>query len=161
VARLHAEEVEDVRVLRDLLRELGYPARQDAIEVPRRPAESQVSGGLDVVLEIAPAAVGLLGAIVLAGYAAVVDPVWIFATAIIAGAIRGSLTLVQASAIADGWGSQSYGQLNGILAGPVSALTVLTPSPAATWAVALGSYWAMGLLMATICAVGGILVIRL
>ena len=84
---------------------------------------------------IAPTAVGLLGAVVLAGYAAVVDPIWIFATAIIAGAIRGALTLVQASAIADRWGSHSYGRLNGMLAGPVSALTALAPGVAATLAV--------------------------
>ncbi|HYN72933.1 MAG TPA: hypothetical protein VES60_10560, partial [Nakamurella sp.] len=51
VARLDAEKVEDVRVLRDLLRELGRPTLQNAIEVRRRAAESQVSGGLDVVLE--------------------------------------------------------------------------------------------------------------
>ena len=82
---------------------------------------------------IAPTVVGLLGAIVLAVYAAVGDPIWIFATAIIAGAVRGALTLVQASAIADRWGSQSYGRLNGMLAGPVSALTALAPAPRRHW----------------------------
>lgn len=51
VARLDAKEVEDVRILRDLLRELGRTRVQDAIEVRRRPAEPQVSGGLDGVLE--------------------------------------------------------------------------------------------------------------
>ena len=109
---------------------------------------------------IAPTVVGLLGAIVLAGYAAVADPIWIFATAIIAGAIRGALTLVQASAIADRWGSQSYGRLNGMLAGPVTALTALAPGAAATLAVALGSYAAMAFLMAGVCAIGGLLTIR-
>ena len=109
---------------------------------------------------IAPTVVGLLGAIVLAVYAAVVDPIWIFATAIIAGAVRGALTLVQASAIADRWGSQSYGRLNGMLAGPVSALTALAPGAAATLAVALGSYAAMAFLMAGVCAIGGLLAIR-
>ncbi len=109
---------------------------------------------------IAPMAVGLLGAVVLTGYAAVVDPVWIFATAIIAGAIRGALTLVQASAVADRWGSHSYGRLNGMLAGPVSALTALSPGVAATLAVALGSYAAMAFVMAGVCAIGGLLAIR-
>jgi len=88
---------------------------------------------------IAPAAIGLLGAIILAGYAAAGHPMWIFTTAIIAGAIRGALTLVQASAIADRWGSHSYGRLNGMLAGPVSALTALAPGAAATLAAVLGS----------------------
>lgn len=109
---------------------------------------------------IAPAAVGLLGAIVLAGYAAAGHPIWIFATAILAGAIRGALTLVQASAIADRWGSRSYGRLNGMLAGPVSALTALAPGAAATLAVSLGSYSAMGFVMAAVCAAGGLVVIR-
>ena len=109
---------------------------------------------------IAPTVVGILGAIVLTGYAAVVDPIWIFATAIIAGAVRGALTLVQASAVADRWGSQSYGRLNGMLAGPVSALTALAPGAAATLAVALGSYAAMAFLMAGVCAIGGLLAIR-
>ena len=109
---------------------------------------------------IAPTAVGFLGAIVLAGYAAVVDPMWVFATAIIAGAIRGALTLVQASAIAERWGSQSFGRLNGMLAGPVSALTALAPGAAATVAVGLGSYAAMAVLMAGVCAIGGLLAIR-
>jgi len=109
---------------------------------------------------IAPAVVGMLGAIVLAGFAAVSSPIWIFATAIFAGAIRGGLTLVQASAIADRWGSRSYGRLNGMLAGPVAALTALAPAAAATVAASLGSYAAMGFVMAAVCAVGGVLAIR-
>lgn len=109
---------------------------------------------------VAPTAVGLVGAIVLAAYAAVAEPIWIFATAIIAGAIRGGLTLVQASAIADRWGTPSYGRLNGMLAGPVSALTALAPGAAATSAAALGSYAATAFLMAGVCALGGLLAIR-
>jgi MFS family permease len=109
---------------------------------------------------IAPAVVGMLGAIVLAGFAAVSSPIWIFATAIVAGAIRGGLTLVQASSIADRWGSRSYGRLNGMLAGPVAALTALAPAAAATVAASLGSYAAMGFVMAAVCAVGGVLAIR-
>ena len=109
---------------------------------------------------IAAAAVGLLGAIVLAGYAAAGHLVGIFATAIIAGAIRGALTLVQASAIADRWGPHSYGRLNGMLAGPVSGLTALAPGAAATVAASLDSYAAMGFVMAAVCAAGGLLAIR-
>lgn len=109
---------------------------------------------------IAPALVGILGAVVLAGFAAASHPVWIFTTAIVAGAIRGGLTLVQASAIADRWGSRSYGRLNGMLTGPVAALTALAPAAAATVAASLGSYSAMGFVMAAVCAIGGLLVIR-
>lgn len=109
---------------------------------------------------IAPAVVGLLGTIVLMGFAAAGHPIWIFLTAMIAGAVRGALTLVQASAIADRWGSRSYGRLNGMLAGPVAALTALAPGAAAILAASLGSYAAMGSLMAAICAVGGVLAVR-
>lgn len=109
---------------------------------------------------IAPAAVGLMGAFVLAGFAAVSHPVVIFATAIVAGAIRGVLTLVKAAAVADRWGSRFYGRLNGALAGPVSALTALAPGAAAVVAASLGSYAAMGFAMAAVCAVGGLLAVR-
>ena len=109
---------------------------------------------------IAPAVVGLLGATVLVGFAAAAHPIWIFSTAIVAGAVRGAFTLVQASAIADRWGSRSYGRLNGMLAGPVAALTALAPGAAAILAASLGSYAAMGFVMAGVCAVGGLLVIR-
>jgi hypothetical protein len=47
-----------------------------------------------------------------------------------------------------------------MLAGPVSALTALAPGAAATVAASLGSYAAMGFVMAAVCAAGGLLVIR-
>ena len=51
-------------------------------------------------------------------------------------------------------------RLNGMLAGPVAALTALAPAAAAILAASLGSYAAMGFVMAAVCAVGGLLVIR-
>lgn len=74
--------------------------------------------------------------------------------------VRGALTLVQASAVSDRSGSRSYGRLNGVLSAPVSALTALAPAAAALLATALGSYEAMTLVMAGVCAIGGLLVIR-
>lgn len=109
---------------------------------------------------IAPALVGLLGAAVLTAYALASSPAAIFITAIIAGAIRGALTLVQASAVADRWGPNSYGRLNGVMAAPISALTGLAPGLGAIVAVALGSYSTMAFVMAAVCAVGGLLVVR-
>ena len=88
------------------------------------------------------------------------NPAWIFVTAIIAGAVRGALTLVQASAVADRWGSHAYGRLNGVLAAPVSALTALSPGAAAVIATAEGSYQAMAYTMAAVCLVGGVLAVR-
>jgi MFS family permease len=109
---------------------------------------------------IAATSVGLLGAGALVAYGMVESPAAIFATALIAGAIRGALTLVQAAAVADRWGAEAYGRLNGVLAAPVTALTALAPGAAALWATALGSYATMTFAMAAACAVGGALIIR-
>ena len=109
---------------------------------------------------MAPAAVGLVGAAVITAYALAGGPVLILVAAILAGAIRGALTLVQASAVSDRWGAGSYGRLNGVLAAPVSGLTALAPGVAAALAAALGSYSTMALLMAGVCAAGGLLAVR-
>lgn len=109
---------------------------------------------------IAPAIVGVSGAAFLAGYAMATSPEWVFATAIIAGAIRGALTLIQASAVSDRWGTTAFGRLNGILAAPIAALTALAPGVAAILAQSLGSFQAMSLCMAAVCLAGGLLVIR-
>ncbi|MDQ7879769.1 MFS transporter [Microbacterium sp. QXD-8] len=109
---------------------------------------------------MAATSVGVLGAGALVAYGVVDSPVAIFATALVAGAIRGALTLVQASAVADRWGAESYGRINGVLAAPVTALTALAPGAAALLATALGSYATMAFVMAAVCAVGGALVIR-
>ena len=109
---------------------------------------------------IAPSVVGLLGATVLVGFAAAAHPIWIFSTAIVAGAVRGALTLRAGLRHRGPLGSRSYGRLNGMLAGPVAALSALAPGAAAILAASLGSYSAMGFVMAAVCAVGGLLVIR-
>lgn len=109
---------------------------------------------------IAPASVGVLGAAALTAYGLAPGPAGIFVAGIVAGAIRGALTLVQASAVADRWGADSYGRLNGFLAAPVTALTALAPGVAALLAGALGSYASMAYAMAAVCALGGVLVVR-
>lgn len=109
---------------------------------------------------IAPVCVGALGAAALAAYGYASGTVAILIAGIFAGAIRGALTLVQASAVADRWGADSYGRLNGVLAAPVTALTALAPGVAALLAGALGSYASMAFAMAAVCALGGVLVIR-
>jgi MFS family permease len=109
---------------------------------------------------IAPAVVGAFGSAILAAFAFATEPGWILVTAITAGAVRGALTLVQASAVADRWGARAYGRLNGVLAAPVSALTALAPGAAAVIATAEGSYQAMAYTMAAVCLVGGVLAVR-
>ena len=81
-------------------------------------------------------------------------------TATAAGAVRGALTLVQASAVADRWGAHAYGRLNGVLAAPVTAVTALAPGAAAAIATVEGSYQAMAYTMAAACLAGGLLAVR-
>lgn len=109
---------------------------------------------------VAPSLVGALGSAALAAFGLATHPGWIFVAAITAGTVRGALTLVQASAVADRWGAHTYGRLNGVLAAPVSALTALSPGVAAVIASAEGSYQAMTYTMAAICLVGGVLAVR-
>jgi MFS family permease len=109
---------------------------------------------------IAPASVGGLGAAALTAYGFASGAAGIFVAGIVCGAIRGALTLVQASAVADRWGADSYGKLNGALAAPVTALTALAPGLAALLAGALGSYASMAYAMAVVCALGGVVAIR-
>jgi MFS family permease len=109
---------------------------------------------------IAPASVGALGAVALTAYGIASGPGLIIATAVVAGAIRGALTLIQASAVADRWGPESYGTLNGALAAPVTAVAALAPGAAALLAESLGSYAWMALAMAAVCLLGGVLAIR-
>ena len=108
----------------------------------------------------APVAVGLTGAVALAGFGAAQGAIWMFVAAAAAGAVRGALTLVQASAVADRWGHAQYGRVNGVLALPVIALTALAPGASATIAAAAGSYQALALVMAALCGAGGLLAIR-
>ncbi|WP_203582065.1 MFS transporter [Microbacterium hibisci] len=109
---------------------------------------------------IAPASVGALGAAALTAYGFAAGAAGIFVAGIVAGAIRGALTLVQASAVADRWGADSYGRLNGALAAPVTALTALAPGLAALIAGVVGSYQSMAFTMAGVCALGGALAVR-
>ncbi|WP_341997601.1 MFS transporter [Microbacterium sp. LWH7-1.2] len=109
---------------------------------------------------IAAMLAGLLGSSALWAFAFVGGTLGILIAGLAAGAVRGALTLVQASAVADRWGVDSYGRLNGALAAPVMALTAFAPGAAALVAGALGSYASMAFVMAVVCAVGGLLAIR-
>ncbi|MBD3943969.1 MFS transporter [Microbacterium sp. NEAU-LLC] len=109
---------------------------------------------------IAPTLVGLVGAGLLAAFGFASGVGAIIAAGVAVGAVRGALTLVQASAVADRWGARSYGKLNGVLAAPITALTALAPGTAALIAATLGSYASMAFAMAGVCALGGVLAIR-
>ena len=77
----------------------------------------------------------------------------VFCLSFFFGMSRGIYTLVQATAIADRWGTAHFGSLNGILTSPVLAASALAPWAGALLASAFGSqtaaFVALGLLAAS------------
>ncbi|WP_345762407.1 MFS transporter [Diaminobutyricibacter sp. McL0608] len=97
------------------------------------------------------ALVSALSVVLLTSLALIPGPLWLLiATAIATGAVRGAHTLVQASAVADRWGTQNYGSINGVFAAPITILTALSPALGPIIATGVGSYSAMALVMAGI-----------
>ncbi|UPT43231.1 MULTISPECIES: MFS transporter [Streptomyces] len=64
----------------------------------------------------------------------------LIALSIIAGMVRGNLTLLQATAITDRWGTTHYGRLSGLLAAPTTTASALAPFAGAALAMPLGGY---------------------
>ncbi|MET9872561.1 MFS transporter [Streptomyces sp. NPDC006386] len=62
------------------------------------------------------------------------------ALSVTAGMVRGNLTLLQATAITDRWGTTHYGRLSGLLAAPTTAASALAPFAGAVLAAPLGGY---------------------
>jgi MFS family permease len=72
------------------------------------------------------------------------------AAAILAGAVRGAFTLLQATAVSDRWGTQHFGALNGTFTVPLTAAIALAPAAGA---------WATDLLGGQTAAVAGFAVL--
>ncbi|MEV4947732.1 MFS transporter [Streptomyces sp. NPDC053755] len=82
-----------------------------------------------------------LGALTTAALAVTPGPYGlVIAVSIAAGMIRGNLTLLQATAITDRWGTEHYGRLSGLLGAPSLTASALAPFAAALLAVPLGGY---------------------
>jgi MFS family permease len=79
------------------------------------------------------------------------------AGAMLAGAARGILTLLQATAVSDRWGAAHYGRLSGILAAPTTLATALAPWAGAATAELLGGYPVVFGLLAGVAAVAAVL----
>lgn len=60
--------------------------------------------------------------------------------AILAGAVRGLLTLVQATAVADLWGTHAFGRINGVFLAPITTAVALAPGGGALLAGLAGGY---------------------
>lgn len=103
------------------------------------------------------AIVGVLSAASLVALALVPGPAWLLiSVAVIAGAVRGAQTLVQGNAVADRWGTENYGAINGVFAAPITIAAALTPAVGPLLAGGIGSYAAMALVMAGVALVSAI-----
>lgn len=107
-----------------------------------------------------PPAIGAVGSVALTVWVAAQHPLSLIGAALLVGSVRGALTLAQATAVSDRWGTSSYGQLNGYIVTPVAAATALAPGAAALLASAFGSYTAMGIAAAVACVVGALVAVR-
>jgi hypothetical protein len=95
------------------------------------------------------AAVAVLAGVSLGVLAFVPGPAWLLITVgVIAGAVRGAHTLVQASAVSDRWGTRNYGSINGTFAAPITIAAALTPAIGPAVAIGVGSFSAMVAIMA-------------
>nr|WP_156699593.1 MFS transporter [Streptomyces sp. Z38] len=82
-----------------------------------------------------------LGALTTAALALVPGPYGLLvALSVAAGMVRGNLTLLQATAITDRWGTTHYGRLSGLLAAPTTAASALAPFVGAALAASVGGY---------------------
>lgn len=97
-----------------------------------------------------------LGALTTAAFVATPGPYGLL-IAVSAGAdmVRGNLTLFQATAITDRWGTTHYGRPSGLLAAPATTAVALAPFPGAL-AVPLGGYGPLFFLLATVSVAAAI-----
>ncbi len=73
------------------------------------------------------------------------------------GAGRGAMTLVDATAVSDRWGTNNYGALSGLLNAPTAIALGVTPAIGVLLAESLGSFSAMVIAMAGVVGLGAVL----
>ncbi|WOX22448.1 MFS transporter [Streptomyces solicathayae] len=82
-----------------------------------------------------------LGSLTTAALALIPGPYGLMiAASIAAGTVRGNLTLLQATAVTDRWGTRHYGRLSGLLSAPAMTASAVAPFAAALCAPPLGGY---------------------
>jgi MFS family permease len=74
--------------------------------------------------------------------------------AILAGALRGITTLLQATAVTDRWGATHYGSVNGVLSAPIMVAMAIAPWSGAALAAIIG-YPALFVVLAGVGASAG------
>ncbi|WNZ10401.1 MFS transporter [Streptomyces sp. 11x1] len=99
-----------------------------------------------------------LGGATTAAFAVVTGPFpLLVGIAIVAGMVRGNLTLLQATAVTDRWGTTHYGSLSGLLAAPATIAAALAPFAGAALAGPLGGYPGLFTALALTSAVAALL----
>ncbi|MFF9503003.1 MFS transporter [Streptomyces sp. NPDC014656] len=76
----------------------------------------------------------------------------LIAVSVAAGTVRGNLTLLQATAVTDRWGTRHYGRLSGLLGAPAATASAVAPFAAAALAPAFGGHPALFLALAALAA---------
>ncbi|MGX1914267.1 MFS transporter [Streptomyces phaeochromogenes] len=95
----------------------------------------------------------VLGGITTAAFAMFSSPFpLLVGIAIVAGMVRGNLTLLQATAVTDRWGTTHYGRLSGLLAAPATTASALAPFAGAALAGPLGGYPGLFIALALVSA---------
>lgn len=122
-----------------VLGRLGYPALSRRVGVRTRTVLIVGAGAVTTSLL---AGLTSLGAVV--------------AAAVLAGAVRGMLTLLQATAVTDRWGAGHYGRLTGLLLAPVTITAAASPWIGAVVAAVLHGYPAMVWAMAGLAVVAAL-----
>ena len=113
-------------------------------------ARTTATGRSVVLIAASSAAIGLLAG--LTG-----PPALLVAAAVLVGAVRGAGTLLQATAVADRWGTARYGTLSGLFSAPITAASALAPWVGTAIAERIGSYPAMFWILAGVVAVAACL----
>jgi len=78
----------------------------------------------------------------------------LLAVAVLAGAVRGIHTLLQATAVSDRWGTRHFATLNGVFTAPTVTAIAVAPGGAALLAEWLGSYPAAFAVLAVMVLLG-------
>lgn len=101
------------------------------------------------------------GAAGLWALALVPGPFWLLVTiAVLAGAVRGCHTLLQATAVSDRWGTTNFGAINGVFTAPMTFVGAFAPVAGPAVAGLLGGYPLMAGVMAVLLTGAAVLTIR-
>jgi len=86
--------------------------------------------------------------------------VLLLAVAVLAGAVRGITTLLQATAVTERWGTVRYGARSAVLAAPVTLAIAVAPWASASLAHAFGGYPPLFGALAAVSVIGAALAVR-